>query len=78
MYLFSYRVLIYDTIEEESKVKSGIIFGENFARAIEKLENYYGDLDEVKGLKILCDMGAIELNEMTVRNIEEDLKDYVW
>jgi hypothetical protein len=78
MFLFSYRVLVYDTIEEENKVKSGIIFGENFTNAVERLENHYGDLNEVKGLKILCDMGAIELNEMTVENIEEDLKDYVW
>ena len=66
-------------IEEESKVKSGVVFGENFTGAIERLENYYGDeLEEIKGLKMLCDAGAIELNEITVENIEEDLKDYIW
>ena len=77
MFLFSYRVLVYDRKEEENKVKSGIIFGENFVKAIERLDKYYGDLEEIKGLKILCDAGAIELNEMTVRDIEEVLKDYI-
>lgn len=80
MYFFSYKVLVYDPLDEKKKEKSGVIFGENFTGAIERLENcYYGkDLEEIKGLKMLCDAGAIELSELTVENIEKDLKDYVW
>lgn len=79
MYFFSYKVLAYDPLDEKKKEKSGVVFGENFTGAIERLENYYGDeLEEIKGLKMLCDAGAIELNEITVENIEKDLKDYVW
>ena len=78
MCFFSYRVLVYDTIEEKNSVKSGVVFGENCAGVIERLENYYGELDEIKGLKILCDTSVIELNEVIVKDIEEDLKDYVW
>ena len=79
MYFFSYKVLAYEPLDEKKKEKSGVILGENFTNAVEGLENYYGDtLEEIKGLKMLCDAGAIELSELTVENIEKDLKDYVW
>ena len=79
MYFFSYKVLAYDPLDEKKKEKSGVVFGENFTNTVETLENYYGEeIEEIKRLKMLCDASAIELSELTVENIEKDLKDYVW
>ena len=44
MGFFVYRAFFYDELEEVQRTSNGLVYAENFAEAMSKIEKYFGDI----------------------------------
>ena len=57
MWYWEYTLKIWDDIDSEEVIRSGVICADNYSKAMEILESYYGDeILDVLCLKTICDV----------------------
>ena len=57
MWYWEYTLKIWDDIDSEEVIRSGVIYADNYSKAMEILESYYGDeILDVLCLKTICDV----------------------
>lgn len=68
MYPVEYEVEVYNMVKEAMEIRHGVTMAENFADAMEKIEDYYGnDINKVT---------MILLEEATVYDFENTNNDF--
>ena len=75
MLFFKYEIEFYDEINEENRTARGICVGESISSAVEKIENFYGDLEELT-ISYVCSEFGLEqdmLDDYSFPNLVEGL-----
>ncbi len=53
---WEYQLKIWNDIDEEFEIRSGVVAADSITKAMEEIEDYYGDeIDEVQMLKAITD-----------------------
>lgn len=75
MLFFKYKIEFYDEINEENRTARGICASESLGSAVERIENFYGDLEKIT-ISYVCSEFRLEqdiLDDYSFPNLVEGL-----
>lgn len=75
MLFFKYEIEFYDEINEKSRTARGICTNESIGSAVERIENFYGDLEKLT-ISYVCSEFGLEqdiLDDYSFPNLVEGL-----
>lgn len=78
-YLFTYKVIYYDTYSDDYREKQkchGITYADDYTEAMDNVMKYYGDLDIDRVRLVLADeaWSVLELPHPVIQKLNGDIK----
>jgi hypothetical protein len=78
IYTFRFKVKT-DSYDGEEIISFGLTWGESYADAMKRIEEYYGPtLLSVEKLAMIADSGVVEFPDGTEDTIDKIEKDFIW